>query len=371
MSTIKKILKKDIPTIIENNTLWRGDFFPISKHRLLAHYQNPKCADEDVVLLLAYLNNEMVGYMGVFMDRIKIDGKEEKIGWLSTWWMHPKTKGKGMGRELLNQMYHLNSGKIGISQFTPSAKRVYDKSGYFTTLKNNKGIKAVLRSNLSDTLPLISPSFKRYDGILNTFDTVFNLFIDVKLHLQKVLIKNRLKKRNTILEYLSKPDKESASLIANQKNNLSDKDDRFFEWLKSFHWVQEAPLISLTNKDKYAFSMYDKRFHIYFIKVVLDQTCIGFLVLQIRKNTCKVLFAYSLADNHLETLCDVIKLQCIEQNLSVLMCYDEGLLKYLKKSYLFLYRRKKIKESIISKKFGKTDFSDIKMNFGDGDCSFA
>ncbi|WP_220092322.1 hypothetical protein, partial [Aequorivita sp. CIP111184] len=61
----------------------------------------------------------------------------------------------------------------------------------------------------------------------------------------------------------------------------------------------------------------------------------------------------------------------IEQNIRVLMCYDEGLLKHLKKSYIFLYRRKKLKESIISKKFGKENFNNIKMNFGDGDCSFA
>ncbi|WP_146743771.1 GNAT family N-acetyltransferase, partial [Aequorivita sp. CIP111184] len=314
MMEIKKILKKDIPYLFENKSIWQSDFLPISKHRLWAHYENPNCADNDVVLLIAYLNDEMVGYMGVFMDKITLDNIEEKIGWLSTWWMHPKTKGKGIGRELLTKMYNLNSGKIGISQFTESAKRVYDRSNYFTTLKKSKGIKAVLRSNLSETIPLIFPSTKPYEDIFNFFDGVMNLFINVKLGISKIIIKNKLRK--VTLEYLIKPDTESFALISNQNiNNLSHKEISFFQWLKNFYWVQEAPLLSFTNKDRYAFSMYDKRFNIYYIKVCLKETCIGFLVLQIRKNTCKVLFAYYPSNINLDTLCNIIKLQCIEQNI--------------------------------------------------------
>src|SRR5688572_27959784 len=122
MIELKTIYKKDVPELLDNSGFWNHSFLSIRKHRLYAHYKNPNCDENDVVLLLAYLNGELVGYMGVFIDKILLDGSVDKIGWLSTWWGHPKTKGSGIGREILDTMYTLNNGKIGISQFTPSAK---------------------------------------------------------------------------------------------------------------------------------------------------------------------------------------------------------------------------------------------------------
>ena len=135
MIEIKKILKKNVAELFEISAFWDHEFLSISKHRLLAHFNNPNLKNDDIVLIVAYFNQELAGYMGIFIDKITIDNQETKIGWLSTWWVHPKTKGSGIGREILNEMYSGNNGRIGISQFTPSAKRVYDKSGYFVNLK--------------------------------------------------------------------------------------------------------------------------------------------------------------------------------------------------------------------------------------------
>ena len=50
---------------------------------------------------------------------------------------------------------------------------------------------------------------------------------------------------------------------------------------------------------------------------------------------------------------------------------NDAICNNLKKSSIFLYKTKKIKQSIISKEYNVTDFSNVRMNFGDGDCSFA
>ena len=226
MSEIKVVRKKDIPKILDCKKIWQSDFLPISKHRLLAHYKNPNSDDNDVVLLLAYLEEELVGYMGVYIDKIQIKETEEKIGWLSTWWMHPKSKGLGLGRGLLQKMYELNSGKIGISQFTPSAKRVYDKSNYFLTLKKMKGIKGVFRSNLSNTMPLIWSKSSSFSKIFSFFDWSINIFVDIKLLIQKELIKLSLK--DIQVEYLNYLDEESSQFInENNNNHISKKNLNF------------------------------------------------------------------------------------------------------------------------------------------------
>lgn len=370
MIEIKKIYKKDIPELLSNNQFWNYSFLSISKHRLYAHYKNPHLEDNDIVLLLSYLNNELVGYMGLFIDKINIDNRIEKIGWLSTWWVHPKTKGTGIGREILNTMYSENNGQIGISQFTPSAKRVYDKSGYFTTLKENFGIKAVLRSNLTFVIPTFFPKAKRLAAFLDQMDYLLNFFINIKLYIQKIIISKKLV--NISLEYINVIDDETLNII-NQfnKNDISNKGKDFFEWLKAYNWVQKAPLLNLTNKQKYEFSIYDDEFEFSLIKIIKNDICIGFIVLQKRNYVTKVLFTYYDNLKNANDISNIIKLQAITQNTREIICYDETICNNLKKSNLFLYKTKKIKQSIISKAFNKTDFNNVRMNFGDGDCSFA
>jgi hypothetical protein len=370
MISIKKIYKKEIPKLLEDQDFWNQSFLAISKHRLYAHYKNPSAVPDDVVLLLAYLDNELVGYMGVFIDKITFDNKESKIGWLSTWWVHPKTKGSGIGREILNTMYETQDGKIGISQFTPSAKRVYDKSGYFNTLKESKGVKAVLRSNLTFVVPALYSKAKVVAPFLNGIDTAVNVLVNAKLYVQKSNISKKLK--NISLEYLNFVDHETMEIVSlYSKNHISTKTAIFFEWLKTYHWVQEAPLLALTDKENYEFSIYDKNFNIYLIKIKEDGRCIGLLVLQRRSKVCKILFAYYDKKLHAELVANIIKLQCIEQDVREIICYDEAITKAFSRSSTFLYRTNKIKQSIISKAFQKDDFEDVVVNFGDGDCSFA
>ena len=370
MISIKKIYKKEIPNLLEDKDFWNQSFLAISKHRLYAHYKNPTAVPDDVVLLLAYLNDELVGYMGVFIDKITLDAVETKIGWLSTWWVHPKTKGTGIGREILNTMYEAQGGKIGISQFTPSAKRVYDKSGYFNTLKESKGVKAVLRSNLTFVAPALFPKAKAVAPFLNGIDTVLNVLVDAKLYVQKSNIRKKLK--NISLEYLDFVDHETMELVSQySKNHISTKTAAFFEWMKTFHWVQEAPLLALTNKEDYEFSIYDKNFNIYLIKIKEGGKCIGFLVLQRRSKVCKILFAYYDCNLHSQLMANIVKLQCVEQDVREIICYDEAITKAFSHSSIFLYKTNKIKQSIISKAFQKQNFDDVVVNFGDGDCSFA
>ena len=370
MIEIKRVKKRNILTLISDEDFWNHEFLAISKHRLYSHFKNPNLEEDDLVLLLSYLDKELVGYLGVFIDKIMLNGKEEKIGWLSTWWVHPKTKGKGIGRELLHAMYTDNKGKIGISQFTPSAKRVYDKSGYFVDLKVNKGVKAVLRSNMSFVMPILFSKTKKMIKVLNMFDDFINIFINGKLSIQRKFITS---KNHTInLEYVNIVDHEILSVIHKfNKKDISYKGAAFFEWMKAYHWVIKAPLLNETNKSKYEFSMYDVAFDYFLIKLKEKNRCVGFIVLQRRNTSLKVLFTYYDKTKKVDVVSDIIKLHAIDLGVREIICYDEEISENLNKSKLFLYKRKKVKQSIISKAFGSTNFEEVRMNFGDGDCSFA
>ena len=116
--------------------------------------------------------------------------------------------------------------------------------------------------------------------------------------------------------------------------------------------------------------MYDSSFDIYLMKIMRNARCIGFIVLQKREKVFKLLFAY-YDSKDVKIMADIIKLQAIVQGVREIVCYDKNIGDDFSKSPVFLYKRKKVKHSIISKIFGKADFDDVVMNFGDGDCSFA
>ena len=366
---IKKVFKKDITEYIQNTTFWNQSFLSITKHRLYSHYMNPNCDDDDIVLLLAYLDNELVGYMGVFIDVIKIKGNNQKIGWLSTWWVHPKTKGTGIGRKILKTMYDSLDGKIGVSQFTPSAKRVYAKSGYFNVLKENKGYKFVFRSNLSIVLPLLNDKMRKVKPFFKLMDDVINIPVAVKNSFHMFILKKNI--NNVYIEYLNNIDNELKSFIQDQSvNHLSQKSLKFFEWLKAYHWVQESPLIKLCDKKRYQFSMGSEKFNIYFVKITKNNMLIGFLVIQRKDHLMKILFVYYL-DRYNDTLAKLILLHAFKLKIKELVCYDEKINNIIKSSSTYLYRRPKIKESIISKVFEEDNYDLYELNFGDGDCCFA
>jgi hypothetical protein len=369
MIEIRQICKKDIPALFEDTTIWNHSFLSISKHRLLSHSKNPNSSPDDVVLLLAYLNSELVGYMGVFVDTIILDNLEQKIGWLSTWWVHPKTLRSGTGREILNTAYNIYNGKVGISQFTKSARKVYDRTGNFYTLKENIGVKAVLRSTTSFLIPMLYPKYSYLKNSLKIVDSILNNCIDLKLYFQKKGISKQLD--DIKIEYLNKIDAETNQIINTHNNNhIAKKSNEYFEWLKAYQWVQEAPLLDFTERSKYEFSIYDESFNIYLVKILKENICIGFLVLQKRNKTIKVLFTY-YDEQNVAIISNIIKLHAINQKINEVICYDTPICNDLKKSNIFIYNRIKIKNSIISKAFNKSNFDDVTMNYGDGDCCFA
>ncbi len=173
------------------------------------------------------------------------------------------------------------------------------------------------------------------------------------------------------IEYLNRIDFETRSFIDKySSNHISPKSDAFFEWLKAYNWVQESPLLEFTEMEKYEFSIYDKSFAIYLIKILKDNKVVGFLVLQKRDETLKVLFVYYDKDQT-DVVSGIIKLHCINLKSREVICYDKGICENLKESNSFIYTRRKLKQSIISKAFHKENFDDVFMNYGDGDCSFA
>ena len=367
---IREVRKHELPNILEDKAVWDNSFLKATPHRLLAHLNNPNLGDDDIALLITFLDNKIIGYMGIYIDHIHIGGEIQKIGWLSTWWLHPSTARKGIGKEMLKKMYDLNHGKIGISQFTPSAKRVYDKSGYFYYLKKLEGCKIDLSFNLGYLLPAYRSYLKSMTPIFRFADTVFNALNSVRLGKAYRLYEKSLE--DISIDYLTYiDDKTRAFLSDKQKNNLTQRDGDFFQYIKTFQWIEEAPLLDLVNNN-YSFSGYNQNFNIYLVKVENENSEImGFVSLLRKDHDLKVLQVFYENEKH-PIIAKMIIMHGIKLKVKTIITYDEKIsneFKQLKQSRIRY--KKKTRESIISKAYGEIDYSKFDFQYGDGDCSFA
>lgn len=369
--SIREVTKKELPQVLNDDALWTDRFLVASKHRLYAHFQNPNAQEDDVILLLSYVNDVLVGYLGCYIDIISIEDHSDKIAWLSTWWLHKDAAGKGIGGRMLRAMYEIHDGKIGISQFTPSAKRVYDKSGYFVTLKKLQGCKIDIRFNLQNLLPLFYSRFRSVRGMLSVLDGVLNLIVNLKLKVIRRIYSSKI--RDVKIDYLSYVDRRTAKFIDKfQQNALCKRNPEFFNYIKVHKWIEEAPLIDLVaDKKRYFFSDYNRRFNIYLLRVISGDNIVSFCTMLRKDEELKVLQIYYEAE-YVAHVARLVVLHGIELGISTIITYDAAISSYFKKNGLARIRyKKKERESIISKIYGINDFGNYNFQYGDGDCSFA
>jgi hypothetical protein len=76
MIQLKTFNRKELEDFILSGSFQQYDFLPITRHRALSHIRNPKARDEDNLLILAFYEDKLVGYVGCFPDKFEIDGKK-------------------------------------------------------------------------------------------------------------------------------------------------------------------------------------------------------------------------------------------------------------------------------------------------------
>ena len=87
MIEIRLLNKQLLSEFINSREYQKLKHLPISKHRAISHIKNPRANDTDILLLLAFQNKQLVGYLGVLPEQIINNNKVEKWGWLSCLWI--------------------------------------------------------------------------------------------------------------------------------------------------------------------------------------------------------------------------------------------------------------------------------------------
>lgn len=362
---IKTLTPCQLEALISSDTFRRMPVLPISTHRALSHIHNPRVEENDVIMIMAYEGEEMVGYLGVLADEIYNErGEGFKCGWLSCLWVNPLVRGKGIAKQLLQTAFTTWDNRILVTEFTPEAKGLYDRSANFNDLRISKGLRCYLRFNLHEVLPKKNESYAKLKLPLQIADTIANVPVALKLSMQASYAKGaeRWKEEKSINKAIH------LYIAEKQGQSLEQRSARDLNWINKYPWIKEGE--PNDESKRYHFSSVDARFKNLFYYLAEGSDFKGFVHITIRNNHIKVPYLY--CDNVADVMPLLHKLM-LDYKLNMLTVFHKDVIAYLqRKSNPFLYLRPVKRHYMISKKLDANfnNKSILNIQDGDGDCAF-
>ncbi|MCK9424021.1 MAG: GNAT family N-acetyltransferase [Bacteroidales bacterium] len=363
-----KILNKEgLEKFINSDEYFRLKTLPITKHRAISHIKNPRADKDDILLILVYTENDIVGYLGVLPDRLFLSNeKSYKCGWLSCFWVDSSVRGKGIGEQLIRKALMLWDNKILSTEFVPLTKKIYNKTGAFGSPLIKSGIRLYIRMNLQTILPPKKRIFQKIKAFLKVIDAFLNSLLDLRF----LFCKNKLPPVK--LEYVNHLDNETGKFISRfQDRALFKRGINELNWIIDYPWILSKPTKDFDSQ-RYYFSSVDKSFDFYCLKVRnnLDEL-VAFLILTKRNRILKLPYCY-MEKGALTHVIKIIDIHILNWRIDTFSTFHPELVKYLStKKTISIYKKKIERQYLISNVLNNI-IKENKYNIqdGDADCAF-
>jgi hypothetical protein len=360
----KSFTKQDLHSFIFSEQFSQLVNIPISKHRAISQMNNPRASDNDVLLVVQFDENKVVGYLGVLPDYIFHNNEYQKVGWLSCFWIDEAYKSHNVAANLFRRVMRAWEQKILITNIVPWLEPIYQKTGMFQPTGYKTGIRGYMRSNLSEILPPKAKWYRSLTPLLRFTDFTINIFGDIRFRFFK-----GYKLKNIRYEHLNHVDQTSADYIISYNiNNWNQRGKAELEWIINNPWILEGTHDDY-NGSRYYFSTFSRRFFYRLIKFTDDQNnIIGLVLMCIRNNSITI--PYIFADNdHFDGITKSLINNMIFLKLNMITSFNEELARCLKKLKVpFIFKKQIKKPYFISKKF--EFIHELNFQDGDGDCAF-
>ncbi len=366
---LREFTPKTLAEFIQSEEYAKMPVVPISRHRAWSHIRNPRVAENDVILVLAIVEGKMAGYLGVLADHIYLDGQKEKAGWLSCMWVDPDVRGQGIAKKLLNRVLERWDNRILVTEFTPAAKGLYDRSGQFQDLKVAEGLRCFLRFNLDELLPKKFPALEKFKPIISLKNWALNLPNELRLNFWKPAAATENYRVETVVHI----NEDLASFIADhQQNQLEKRSAPDLNWLLNNPWLLPVSQDDGTGK-KYHFSAFAENFEFLPLAIYTPENKLAaFVMLAIRGHDLKVPYFYAEPE-HVKAIAEIIVQQMLQKELRTLTVFHPELVANFRQHRApFIYLHPVKRHYIISKKFADLMARQPTINLqdGDADCAF-
>jgi hypothetical protein len=365
---IKALTVADMRAALSLEDFWHTKTLPITKHRALSYIHNPRATDDDIVLLVAYQDGFVIGYVGILPDKIFADNRSHKIGWLTSWWVDPVYAGSGAGAVLLFKALNAFGQNLAVSGSSKDAGKVLDATRKFMSLKTIKGLDIKLRCNLSGAWLRKRPALKPFRFLLKLLDGITDEIVNYRgLAWQR----NNSALPGLTFEYISTIDEETGRFIRkHNRQDLTRKTAADLNWIMKYPWILSAPLKDSTGS-RYFFSSRADRFFYLGVRVFdQDKKMAGFFLAKVRDDQMSIVFSY-FDHRHARLVAAVAVYNALKMDVSLLSLYDAQLVAGFAELRCPYWSTKRISRGFsISKSFADIHLADCRLHGGDGDLAF-
>lgn len=365
---IKTLTVTDLKTALVSEDLWQTPTLPITKHRALSYCRNPRANEDDPVLLVAYQDSQVIGYLGILPDIIFANEVDYKLGWLTSWWVDPAWAATGVGAMLLFSALNAYDQHIGISGSSREARKALHASQKFMAIKSLPGLDIRLRLNTTGYILHKLPLLKIFRGLFKVLDCVMDKVVNLRSYIWQ---RHNDPGRGLTFEYISAIDEETGRFIRrHHQYDLTRKEKSDLSWIMNNPWILSAPLKDSVSK-RYYFSSRAARFLYLGVKVYENQTeMIGFFLLKVRDDRMSVLYSYCESRHAASTTAAVFQ-QALAMDVRTLSLYDEQLVAGFSELHCPCWSAKKKSRGFsLSKAFADVPLSNYRLQGGDGDLAF-
>jgi hypothetical protein len=365
---IKTFTIADLKIALVSEDFWLTQTLPITKHRALSCSRNPRAAEDDPVLLVAYQENRVIGYLGILPDKIFVNNAVYKLGWLTSWWVDPSCATGGAGAILLFKALNAYDQYIGVSGGSREARKALHASQKFIDLKPLPGLDIRLRLNLTRDIPRRFAAMKILRGFLKLFDVMLNEVADFRNFFWQW---RNNPCQHLAFEYISAIDAETDRFIRqHHQDDLTRKEKPDLSWIMNNPWVISAPFKDSASQ-RYYFSSRAARFSYLGVKVFERQAeMIGFFLLKVRDDRMSVVYSF-FERRHAASITAAALHHALAMDVSILSLYDEQLVAGFSQLGCPCWSaQKKSRGFSLSKAFADIPLADCRLHGGDGDLAF-
>jgi hypothetical protein len=365
---IKVFTVADLKTALLSEDFWLTKTLPITKHRALSYSRNPRADKDDPVLLVAYQDSQVIGYLGILPDKIFVNNAVYKFGWLTSWWVDPSCATTGVGTVLLFKALNAYQQQLGVSGSSKEARKALDASQKFIAVKSLKGLNISFRLNVTGAILGKFPTLKPFRVLFKIFDDVMDEIVNLRGFFWKR--GNDICQRLSF-EYLSCIDEETGQFIQrHHQHDLTRKGKADLNWMMMYPWILSAPLKDSPAK-RYYFSSRSERFYYLGVKVFEhNNEMVGFFMLKVRDDRMSVVYSYFESQHALSVTAAVVY-HTLAMDVRALSLYDEQLVASFSELGCPCWSVKAVSRGFsLSKALTDIPLTDYRLHGGDGDLAF-
>lgn len=358
---VREIKIRELPDFIKSEDYQKLDIKPITDLRAVSQFHNPDAAPDDLALIYAVNNNELLGFAGLLPK--KINGENTKVYSNTCWWANQQ-KGKGIAVPLFLQLLKRADNKLFLADSTPRAKSILEKTRLFGKINQHEGIRGFIKFYSASIIQKKYPDKKWLAIPFLILDFILNVvFLPVKY-----FYLSKFKKGSFNIEEISEVDETLEKFIQeNSQTDFIQKTANHFNWFKKYPWLK---LKDSQNSFQYPFTYEAEKYELGYFVLKKENDIKAFVAISNRDNLAKIPFLF-FDRKDLKEVVYSIMVQILKRQYDSVVMFQPEIVEFIRKNKMpFYFRKKEIKYSGTTKPIQDIFKQKPLMQDGDGDAVF-